>query len=126
VKNEGFNIEIDKNAKPMRTSEWYEEEGFIKIKTVKFEGKLGKWFCDVLKKPNYIIVNLDEMGSFIWKRCDGKTTVEEILEELKESMGKKFEKDGIGPRSFYFMHMLRNRRFVTWEENDSQSTDEKI
>jgi len=126
VKNEGFNIEIDKNAKPMRTSEWYEEEGLVKIKTVKFEGKLGKWFCDVLKKPNYIIVNLDEMGSFIWKRCDGKTTVEEILEELKENMGEKFEKDGIGPRSFYFIRMLRNRRFVTWEETDSQSTDGRI
>ena len=116
-KNEGFQLEVDRDARPMRTSEWYEEDGLVKIKTIKFEGRLGKWLCDVMKKPNYIIVNLDELGSFIWKRCNGETTVREILDELRKDMGDRFEKEGMEPRSFYFMRMLRNRRFLTWKKN---------
>lgn len=119
-KNKGFQLEIDGNARPMRTSEWYEEDGLVRIKTIKFEGRMGKWLCNVMKKPNYIIVNLDELGSFIWKRCDGETTVRDILDELRKNMGEKFEEEGMGPRSFYFMRMLRNRRFLTWREEDKK------
>jgi hypothetical protein len=115
----GFKLEIDRNAKPIRTAEWYEEGGLARLKVIKFEGRVGKWLCNALSKPNYIIVNLDEMGSFIWKRCDGKTTVGEILDELKESMGERFEKEGMEPRSFYFMRMLRNRGFLAWREEES-------
>jgi len=120
VKSEkkGFKLEIDKNAKPIRTAEWYEEEGLIRLKVIKFEGRLGKWLCNTLNKPNHIIVNLDEMGSFIWKRCDGKTTIGEILDELKESMGERFEKEGMEPRSFFFLHMLRNQGFIVWREEE--------
>ena len=120
-KSKGFHLEIDRDVMPMRTSEWYEEDGLARIKAKKFEGKLGKWLCDVMKKPNYIIVNLDELGSFIWRRCDGETTVGDILDEMKKEMGKRFEKEGMESRSFYFMRMLRNRRFLTWKE---KQTDE--
>ncbi|MEA2054381.1 MAG: PqqD family protein [Candidatus Thermoplasmatota archaeon] len=115
MKSKNFKLEIGKDARPMRTAEWYEEEGLARIKAIKFEGKLGKWLCRVLKKQNYIVVNLDEMGSFIWKRCDGKTTVGEILNEMKESMGEKFEEEGMEKRSFLFLHMLKNRGLITWE-----------
>jgi len=120
VKSEekGFKLEIDRNVKPIRTAEWYEEEGLIRLKTIKFEGNLGKWLCDMLNKPNYIIVNLDEMGSFIWKRCDGKTTIGEILDELKETTGERFEKEGMEPRSFFFLHKLRNLGFLAWREEE--------
>ena len=124
-KNKGFKLEIDRNAKPMRTSEWYEEEGLVRLKIAKFEGRLGEWLCNVMKKPKYIVVNLDEMGSFIWRRCDGETTISKILDELKESMGEKFEKEGMEPRSFYFMRMLRNHRFLTWKESDVQHSDKQ-
>jgi len=120
VKSEkkGFKLEIDRNAKPIRTAEWYEEEGLVRLKAMKFKGKVGKWLCDVLNKPNYIVVNLDEMGSFIWKRCNGRTTIGEILDELRENMGERFEKEGIEPRSFFFFHKLRNLGFLVWREEE--------
>jgi len=52
---------------------------------------------------------MDMLGSFIWQRCDGKRSVEEILNELKE--GFPNEKN-IDQRLFYFLVQMRQLEYL--------------
>ncbi len=107
-------LEIDSEVKPSWNAEWFEENGLVRIKIPKFKSKAGKWLCNVLKKPDYLTVNLDEIGSLVWKRCDGERNVGAILKEMKESMGERFEKEDMERRFYLFLHMLKRRGFIRW------------
>ena len=108
---------------PHRTAEWYEEDGLVHIRLQKFDSRWGKWLCRALKKPNFATIKLDDLGSSVWKHCDGATTVGNMLNQLHEKMGNTFEKEGMGPRSYYFLHMLRNRGLLTWKETPNIAKD---
>ena len=107
-------LEIDSEVKPAWNAEWFEEEGLVRIKIPKFRSKAGKWLCDVFKKPDYFTVNLDEIGSLVWKKCDGEKNVKQILKEMKEIMGERFEKEDMKRRCYLFLHMLKRRGFIRW------------
>jgi hypothetical protein len=51
-------------------------------------GPLAWWLQPVLPHP-YFKVHLDEVGSFIWERCDGRTTVAEILAAMEAHFGER-------------------------------------
>lgn len=104
-------MKIDLKAKPVRQVEWMEEDEKVSLKVIKFKGKFGKWICRVLKKPNYFFINLDEIGSFIWKRCNGKNSIEDILEELK----KKYDEEKIKERLLTFLIMLNKYGYIKFE-----------
>ncbi len=42
----------------------------------------------MIKKPKNTTVHLDEIGSFIWCRINGKSTVYEIAKSLEKEYGK--------------------------------------
>lgn len=108
-------LDIPGDATPVRTAPWEEEDDLVQVRMQKFDGRLGKWLCRVLHRPNYAMVRLDELGSFIWKQCDGSTTIADILTALDEEMGNRFDaEEKLEKRTFYFFHMLRNRGLVTW------------
>lgn len=113
MKHKPFTLDIPDSVIPVRTAEWYEEEGLVRIKMQKFEGGLGRWLCRVLKKPTYAVVNLDEQGSFIWRRCDGATSVGCILDDLRQETGERFEKEGLRHRSYFFLRMLHSRGLIS-------------
>lgn len=119
-KQGGFDINGD--SKPIRTAPSEIENGLVKVKEQKFKGRLGKWLCRTLKKPQYIIQELDEKGSFIWKHCDGETTLDEILESLWEEIGDQFEsKEAMKNQTLVFLYKLRNLGFITWDsKNESE------
>lgn len=106
-------LEIDEEVRPVWNAEWFEEEKLVKIKIQKFKRKIGKWLCGMLKKPDYFIVNLDELGSLVWKKCDGEKNVGEMLKEIAEEMGEKFEAENMKKRIFLFLHMLHRRNLIT-------------
>ena len=107
-------LEIDSEVKPVWNAEWFEEDGLVKIKIPKFMGKVGKWLCNTLKKPDYFTVDLDEIGSLVWKKCDGEKNVGMILKEIKESMGERFEKEDMKKRCYLFLHVLQRRGLIKW------------
>lgn len=119
MKRKPVSLEIPDQVVPHRTAPWYEEEGLVRIKMQKFEGRLGRWLCRALKRPTHAVVNLDEQGSFIWRRCDGTTSVGTILADMEEEMGEKFRTEGMRYRSYYFLHMLRSRGLLAWKEPES-------
>jgi len=60
-------------------------------------GLLARWLQPRLKRP-YVKITLDRIGSFVWTRCDGDKTVEEILEEMKASFGEERAMDPNGKK----------------------------
>ena len=78
--------------RPKWNIEWEPREGNLVVLLVpKFRSRfLAKWFVPMLAKPN-IRVKLDERGSFVWQRCDGKTTVESIGEQMSTAFSEPLE-----------------------------------
>ena len=90
--------------------EWSENsEGLVEIKVPKFTSNFGKSFCNILRKENEFTANMDKYGSLVWKHCDGKKTVKEILEVMK----KEFPKDeNIDQRLFLFLQQMQSLNYI--------------
>lgn len=91
-------------------------DGSITILKPKFKTKmLVKYLLPRLKSPNFK-VNLDEFGSFVWKQCNGKNTVEQIGNLLRE----KFEGDiePVYDRLAVFIQSLVRYRFIEYKNYD--------
>jgi len=90
---------------------WFEEGDRVRIIVPKFKSKIGKRFCRMLGKDPEFTVNLDEKGSLVWKLCDGKHTVEQILNEMERTFSD--EKD-IDMRLFLFLYNMKKLGYVTY------------
>lgn len=72
-------------------------------------GPLAKWLQPRLKRP-FIRVNLDDIGSHVWKLCDGKATFASLAQSMREKFGDKAEP--AEDRLKKFLIILRNNKFV--------------
>ncbi len=89
------------------------EEGFYVLLKPKFTHPfLVKHLLPRLKNPHFKI-KLDEIGSFIWNLCDGKNTVKDIGNLLRERFGGRVEPlyDRIG----LFFQNLEKNKFITFK-----------
>ena len=77
---------------PLRNAKWETtEEGKVVVLVPKFKNSfLVKWILPHLAKP-FFRIKLDDIGSMIWKQCDGATTISIIAESLKNTFGKTVE-----------------------------------
>ena len=99
--------------RPVRADiKWEEDkEGLIYLKVEKFQGNLGKSLCGFVRKDNYFRANLDKIGSAVWKSCDGRKTVGDILKILE----KKFpDEENIDNRLFVFLQQLNNLSYIDY------------
>jgi hypothetical protein len=85
------------------------EDGLVQIKVPKFTSNLGKSFCKIIKKDNSFSANMDKIGSVVWKNCNGRNSVKEILDVLKKEFPK--EKD-IDNRLFLFLQQMHSLRYI--------------
>jgi hypothetical protein len=84
-------------------------EGLVEIKVPKFKSNFGKSFCKVIRKDDKFTGNMDKIGSIVWKNCDGKNSVKDILEILK----KEFPKEGnIDQRLFLFLQQMHSLHYI--------------
>ena len=69
---------------------WEEKKGIV---TIKMENKgFYNWLAQKLfKRPRFSYIDLDEFGSFVWKQMDGKRTIYEISEMVREHFGDRAE-----------------------------------
>jgi hypothetical protein len=76
----------------LRRLQWKEDEtGRVLVFRPRFgEVKLGQWFRDTLKLSDYRI-RLDEIGTLVWKACDGETTAAQIVERMRREFGDAVE-----------------------------------
>lgn len=91
--------------------EWKDGPGDLAVLLVpRFRrGPLAKWLLARLKNP-FFRVNLDEIGSFVWKQFDGKTAFSSIAQSMREKFGEKA--DPAEDRLKKFLILLRNNKFV--------------
>jgi hypothetical protein len=101
---------------PLRSYEWEEKEGTISIKVPKFRSKLGDKFCSLIKKERTYKVNLDKYGSYAWKLCDGKRTVREIGNSLKEKFGEDVEP--VNERVAELFNIMEANRLISYKRNE--------
>lgn len=73
---------------PIQRVPWEQaENGMVVVLVPKFRNALVvRWIVPHLRYPN-VRVKLDAMGSFVWKFCDGKTTVASIADRMTAEFG---------------------------------------
>jgi hypothetical protein len=95
-----------------RDYKWFvNDEGLVQIIIPKFTSSLGKSFCKLIKKDDTFTANMDKIGSIVWRNCDGKKTVKDILEIIQ----KKFpEEKDIDQRLFLFLQQMKALNYLTY------------
>ena len=66
----------------------------------------------LLKKPKISHIHLDEMGSFVWPLVDGKRTIIQIGDYVKEHFGEKAEP--LYERLVQYFKILEDNGFINW------------
>ncbi len=62
------------------------EDGRVVLLRPRFiGGPLARWLQPHLRSPHFR-VRLDALGSFVWTRCDGQTTVAQLAEALQREL----------------------------------------
>lgn len=80
------------------------------VLTLVNKGIFNYIFQKLIKKPKESKIHLDEIGSYVWKKIDGKNTIYEIAKSLKIDFGKKAEP--IYSRLVNYFSMLCEYRFI--------------
>ncbi len=87
------------------------EEGLVQIKVPKFKSNIGISFCKLVRKENAFTANMDKLGSLVWKHCDGKNTLKDILKILS----KEFPKEkNIDRRLFLFIQQMIGLNYIEY------------
>jgi hypothetical protein len=79
------------------------ESGNVVVLVPKFHHELlVKWLVPRLKYP-HIRVKLDKLGSFVWRQCDGRTTVADMAARLRIEFADSAESAEDRIRTFLLM-----------------------
>jgi len=87
------------------------EEGLVSLKVPKFKSNLGTNFCKIIRKDENFTANMDKIGSIVWKNCDGKKTVKQILQKLKKEFPKE---ENIDQRLILFLQQMKNLNYIDY------------
>ncbi len=106
---------------PGRRCKWEMEGDTVIVLYPKFRNRfLARTLLPRMSKPNWKI-RLDDIGSFVWLHCDGKATVGEIAESMKNHFGEKAE-PVIGRLSL-FLQKLAADKFIYYENFPSKTSE---
>lgn len=64
----------------------------------------------IMNKPRFTKVHLDTNGSFVWSLIDGKKTVEDIAQLVKEEFGEAAEP--LYPRIIKYFQIVESYHFI--------------
>jgi len=92
--------------------EWdTDEKGIVYLIKEKSSNKFMKRLIDLFGKSQYFRIHLDETGSLVWSKINGKLTIRQIGESVqKEKIGEDFlhgEK-----RVLQFLTLMLKNKFV--------------
>ena len=86
-----------------------DENGIVTLEQVN-KGITNKVFQILFKKPKISYIHLDELGSFVWSLIDGKKTVFDYGENVKEKFGDDAEP--LYERLSQYFQILKNYGFI--------------
>jgi hypothetical protein len=79
-------------------------------------GPVGRWLSRRLSRP-FCSVQLDDYGSFVWNRCDGRHTLGQIAEALAARSPEPAP--DLSARLCLFVRQLELRGMLGWDEAPS-------
>lgn len=101
---------------PVRQCEWVETESRVSLVVPRLgRGALARAFERWLRVRPYQ-VHLDDLGTYVWHRCDGSTAVTEIVSGLRDEFGDRAEP--AEDRLVDFLKSLARGRFVSFAPYD--------
>ena len=86
--------------------------GHVEIE-VEHRGFFNRLAQKVFRKPKVSRIELDDFGSFVWLQIDGKKTVYEIAQAVKEKFGAKAEP--LYARLSRFIKILHDEHYIVYE-----------
>jgi hypothetical protein len=90
---------------------WEERKG--KVVLIFYHNKLAerllRW---LVKKPNVSDIELDELGSYVWKSIDGRKNIYEIGQEVLNVFGNSCEP--VYDRLIMYMRYLARRGWINF------------
>ena len=92
--------------------QWTKDEQGIVTLDVENKGIANRIAQKLLKKPKISHIHLDEMGSFVWPLIDGKRTIIQIGDYVKEHFGEKAEP--LYERLAQYFKILEDNGFINW------------
>lgn len=100
---------------PFQNVNWdtHTETGLIRIIKPKFKSNWAKSLFNPFVKGENFIIKLDELGTEVWKNCNGKNTIEEIGIILGRKFGSDIEP--IYDRLNKFTMQLLRSKFIRLE-----------
>lgn len=93
---------------------WHEDRNGRIVLEVENTGAINRIAQEIFHKPRYTKVHLDEMGTFIWPLIDGKRTVADIADMVKEHFGEKAEP--LYPRIVKYFQIVESYHFIGFEK----------
>ena len=84
-------------------------ELYVLLRPRFLRGPFAWWLQPRLRNP-YFRVHLDAVGSFIWARCDGRTTVGEIADAMEAQFGAQVTP--VVDRLQIFLRQLEEGRMI--------------
>jgi hypothetical protein len=106
--------------KPVREEHicWEEDdEGVVRIKSERV-GLLARIMGLLLRVTPRKYIQLDEIGSVVWKMCNGEHTVAQISQELMNRY--KLERQEAEASLLTFIQQLMKRRLITLQFDEPQ------
>ena len=96
---------------PRRLLGWQEnDKGHAVLLRPKLgDSRLARWCSKHLQNPCYRI-RLDDIGTMVWKSCDGNTTLLSILQSMREHFGTSVEP--AEERLWSFLQTMRRSRLI--------------
>jgi len=88
-----------------------DKDGLVHITVPKFESNIGKKFCSLLKKEQLITADMDKLGSLVWKHCDGRKSVQDILKILEKEFP---DQQNLDQRLFLFIQQMDQLHYLTY------------
>ncbi len=97
----------------MVRSEQKDDGVYILIVPLPPRGLFG-WLSRIFKLPREHRIELDEIGSVVWALCDGRHSVETIVQQLVQQF--KLERREVEYSLFVFLNTLARRGFIAYSK----------
>lgn len=104
---------LEKIPFPVQNIAWHtDKKGFVTL-DIENKGLFNRVAQRFFHKPKISQIHLDETGSFLWSRMDGKKDIIALSKELKEEFGEKAEP--LYERLAKFFQILDSYHFIQWK-----------
>lgn len=98
---------------PRRTKDFKElDDGRVEVLIPRFGGGRTAWLLGRLSRSGPIRLRLDDVGTAVWRLCDGRRSVHDIGLSLRDQFGDRIEP--VYERLAAFIKQMKKAGLVDW------------